>query len=43
LVATSFASHYTSTLSLAEALDPDHARAYARKATGEKYLINPSL
>jgi NADPH:quinone reductase-like Zn-dependent oxidoreductase len=40
---TTFASHYTSTLSLAEALDPDHARAYARKATGEKYLINPSL
>ncbi len=40
---TTFASHYTSTLSLAEALHPDHARAYARKATGEKYLINPSL
>ena len=40
---TTFASHYTSTLSLTEALHPDHARAYARKATGEKYLINPSL
>ena len=40
---TTFASHYTSTLSLAEALHPDHVQAYARKATGEKYLINPSL
>lgn len=40
---TTFASHYTSTLSLAEALHPDHVRAYARKATGEKFLINPSL
>lgn len=40
---TTFASHYTSTLSLAEALHPDHVAAYARKATGEKYLINPSL
>jgi NADPH:quinone reductase-like Zn-dependent oxidoreductase len=40
---TTFASHYTSTLSLAEALHPYRARAYARKATGEKYLINPSL
>lgn len=40
---TTFASHYTSTLSMAEALHPDHVRAYARKATGEKYLINPSL
>jgi NADPH:quinone reductase-like Zn-dependent oxidoreductase len=40
---TTFASHYTSTLSLAETLDPETTRAYARKATGEKYLINPSL
>lgn len=40
---TTFASHYTSIVSLAEALDPETARAYARKATGEKYLINPSL
>jgi NADPH2:quinone reductase len=39
---TTFASHYTRTISLAEALDPDVLRAYERKATGEKYLIDPS-
>jgi NADPH:quinone reductase-like Zn-dependent oxidoreductase len=40
---TTFASHYSATLSLADVLNPEIARAYARKATGEKYLINPSL
>jgi len=39
---TSFASHYTRTIGLAEALHPDVIRAYERKATGEKYLIDPS-
>jgi len=39
---TVFASHYTRTLGLAEALDPDTLRAYERKATGEKYLIDPT-
>ena len=39
---TTFASHYTAELSLAEALNPDTLKAYSRKATGEKYLINPS-
>jgi NADPH:quinone reductase-like Zn-dependent oxidoreductase len=39
---TTFASHYTSTISLREALDPEIVRGYARKATGEKYLIDPS-
>jgi NADPH:quinone reductase-like Zn-dependent oxidoreductase len=39
---TTFASHYTSEISLAEALQPDVIAAYARKATGEKFLINPS-
>jgi len=39
---TTFASHYTSEISLAEALRPDTIAAYARKATGEKFLINPS-
>jgi len=39
---TTFASHYTATLSLAEALDPEMLRAYTRRATGEKYLINPN-
>ncbi|MCW3849052.1 zinc-binding dehydrogenase [Sphingomonas sp. LB-2] len=39
---TTFASHYTATIGLAEALKPDVAAAYQRKATGEKYLIDPS-
>ncbi|WP_419814596.1 zinc-binding dehydrogenase [Glacieibacterium sp.] len=39
---TTFASHYTATIGLAEALKPDILMAYQRKATGEKYLINPT-
>ncbi len=39
---TTFASHYEAELSLAEALRLDHARQYSRRATGRKYLINPS-
>lgn len=40
---TTFASHYTQVIGLAEALRPDVLRAYERKATGEKYLIAPVL
>ena len=39
---TTFASHYTRTISLAEALQPDIVAAYNKRATGEKYLINPN-
>ena len=39
---TTFASHYTQTVSLQEALDPKNIAAYAKRATGEKFLINPS-
>jgi NADPH:quinone reductase-like Zn-dependent oxidoreductase len=39
---TTFASHYTAEISLAEALDPAVIAAYNKKTTGEKYLINPS-
>lgn len=42
-IGTTFASHYTSTISLAQALDPEVLLAYARKGTGEKFLIDPSL
>jgi NADPH2:quinone reductase len=42
-IRTTFASHYTRTISLLEALDPDVIAAYGRRATGEKFLINPSL
>jgi hypothetical protein len=38
---TTFASHYTAQITLAEALDPEVIRTYNRKATGEKYLITP--
>jgi len=40
-IRTTFASHYSATISLVEALDLDTLRAYARQATGEKYRINP--
>ena len=39
---TTFASHYTQPIGLAEALKPDVLRAYERKATGEKFLIDPT-
>lgn len=39
---TTFASHYTAEISLAEALKPEIIAAYNKKTTGEKYLINPA-
>ena len=39
---TTFASHYTKVVSLQEALQPDNIAAYGKRATGEKYLINPN-
>ena len=39
---TTFASHYTAEISLAEALQPEVIAAYNKKGTGAKYLINPS-
>ena len=41
-ITTTFASHFTREISLAEALDADTIRTYARAATGEKYLLVPS-
>lgn len=38
---TTFASHYTHQVSLAEALSLDAINAYSKQATGEKYLIVP--
>jgi len=40
---TTFKTSYSRTLTLREALSPDAARAYKRKATGEKYLITPHI
>ena len=39
---TTFASHYTAEISLAQALDLTTLQAYNAKATGTKYLINPA-
>jgi NADPH:quinone reductase-like Zn-dependent oxidoreductase len=39
---TTFASHYSDTISLRDVLRPDVAHAYDRKGTGSKYLIDPS-
>ncbi len=39
---TTFASRYTREISLQEALQPDVVAAYNRRATGEKFLINPA-
>ncbi len=41
-IKTTFASHYTRTISLTEALQPDVINAYNKRATGEKFLINPN-
>jgi hypothetical protein len=38
---TTFASHYTKVISLAEALQPEALTAYCKRATGEKFLIDP--
>ena len=40
-IKTTFASHYTKEVSLAETLSSEAISAYAKQATGEKYLINP--
>jgi NADPH:quinone reductase-like Zn-dependent oxidoreductase len=39
---TTFASHYTQVVSLQEALQLAHIAVYNKRATGEKYLINPN-
>jgi NADPH:quinone reductase-like Zn-dependent oxidoreductase len=39
---TTFASHYTKVVSLQEALQLSHIAVYGKRATGEKYLINPN-
>lgn len=39
---TTFASHYTRTVSLAEALTPEAMAIYGQRSTGAKVLIDPS-
>ena len=38
---TTFASHYSQRLSMAEALRPENIAVYNRRATGEKLLLEP--
>ena len=40
---TTFASHYTREISLADVLSLEHIAAYGKRATGEKFLVNPGL
>lgn len=37
-----FASHYSDRISLSDVLDPAHIQRYNKRATGEKFLIDPS-
>jgi len=39
---TTFASHYTKVVSLREALELSNLAVYGKRATGEKFLINPN-
>ena len=39
---TTFASHYTREVSLAEMLQLDAIAIYGKAATGEKFLLNPN-
>ena len=39
---TTFASQYSSEISLADVLSPEIIVAFSRRATGEKFLICPS-
>ena len=39
---TTFASQYSQIISLAEALQPQILAGYSKRATGQKYLINPN-
>ncbi len=41
-IKTTFASHYTREVSLAEALQLEAVHVYGRQSTGEKVLINPN-
>ena len=41
-IKTTFASHYTREVSMAEALQLDALALYGKAATGEKFLVNPN-
>jgi NADPH2:quinone reductase len=39
---TTFASHYSREITLAQALHPEIVAAYSKRSTGQKYLIVPN-
>jgi len=41
-ITSTFASSYAAEISLEEMMQPDIIKAYAKQATGEKYLVNPN-
>jgi NADPH:quinone reductase len=41
-ITTTFASHFSKEISLAEAIAPENVAAYTKLATGEKFLVNPT-
>ncbi|MEM1146111.1 MAG: zinc-binding dehydrogenase [Pseudomonadota bacterium] len=41
-IKSTFASQYSAEISLEEALSPENISRYSRRATGEKFLINPA-
>ena len=41
-ITTTFASHYTQEVNLADMLSESHLPVYAKQATGEKYLVTPN-
>jgi NADPH2:quinone reductase len=41
-IKTTFASHYTKVVSLSGTLKPDEIAQYSKRATGQKYLIDPT-
>ena len=42
-IGTTFASHYTREVSLAQVLSLEALAVYGKQATGEKFLIKPQL
>ncbi|WP_322008752.1 NADH oxidase [Paraburkholderia sp. J12] len=41
-LSSTFASHYSERISLTQLIEPDTIRRFARRATGDKYLLEPN-
>jgi NADPH:quinone reductase len=42
-ITTTFASRFAAEISMHDMLDPETVRSFSKRATGEKFLLNPSL